>query len=80
MTCCVTKATSTNFIDGKCHIKQLISEKSHKNCLTNHTWSISHRIMPQIILMLLEVDKHTLPQKHTHVNQSYFKKSGARLV
>ena len=47
--CCITKATLIYFINGKCHIKQLKSKKIHKMCLTNHTQSILHRIMPLII-------------------------------
>ena len=39
MTCCVAKATSIHFVDDKCHIKQLKSEKIHKTYLNNHTQS-----------------------------------------
>ena len=49
MMCCVTKATLIDFIDNKCHIKQLKSRKNYKTCLTNHTRSISHHITPLVI-------------------------------
>ena len=46
---CITKATPIRFINDKCYIKQLKAEKSRKTCLTNHTWPISHHIMPLVI-------------------------------
>ena len=74
--CCVNKATPIYFIDRKCHIKQLKAGKSHKTCLTNHTWFISHHIMPLVI------NSHwgqTHTDTHTSANQSNFKKPGLRM-
>ena len=38
---------------------QLKSGQSHKNCLTNHTQSISHHIMPLVI--------NAIGGGHTHI-------------
>ena len=57
--CFVNKVTPINFFDGRCHIKQLRAGKSHKICLTNHTWSISYHIMPLVINGLEGGDTHT---------------------
>ena len=68
MTCCVTKAMPIYFINGKCHIKQLKSVKSHKN-------GLYHAIPHHWIIMHLEADT---THRHTngHMNQSNFKKTG----
>ena len=68
MTCCVTKAISMHFIDEKCSIKQLKSGKSHKTCLTNHTWSISHYIMPLVINALGGGQRQTDRHMYTHTD------------
>ena len=54
---CVTKAMPIDFIDGKFHTKQPKSRKCHKTCLTNHTWSISHRIM-RLVTNTFGADTH----------------------
>ena len=62
MMCYVNKATPIHFIDDRCHKKQLKAEKSHKTCLTNHTQSTSHHIMPLVINVLgvnTQTDRHT---------------------
>ena len=61
----VTKATPINFIDGKCHIKQLKAGKSRKTCLTNYTQPISHHMMPLVITALEGRHIH----RHTHTYQ-----------
>ena len=78
MTHCVNKATPIRFINGKCHIKQLKAGKSHKICLTNHTQSVSHHIMPLVINTLGSRQTHTNTHIPTyrHANQSNFKKLG----
>ena len=43
-------------------IKQLKAGKSHKTCLTNHIWSISHHITPLVINAL-----GAETQTHTHI-------------
>ena len=48
-----------NFINGRCHIKQLKVGKSCKTCLTNHTQSILHHITPLVI--------NALGDTHTHI-------------
>ena len=55
-----------SFIDGKCHNKQLQAGKSHKNCLINHTQSIS-TISHHWLLMPLGWT-HTHTHTHTYVN------------
>ena len=50
------------------------SGKSHKTCLTKHTQSISHHIMPLVINTLegrptdtdTQTHRHTDTQTHTH--------------
>ena len=69
---CVTKAMPIHFINVRCHIKQPKSKKSHKTCLTNHTLSISHHIMP-LVINSLGANTHT----YQCVSQSNFKKTGA---
>ena len=56
------------------HIKQLKSGKSHKTCLINHTWSISHH-MTQLVISGLgdrqtdrQTDRHTHTHTHTHTH------------
>ena len=84
MMCCINKATPIYFIDSKCHIKQLKAGKSHKTCLTNHTY---HTISYHWLLMPLgwthrqtdrqtdrQIDKYTHTYRCTH--QSNFKKPG----
>ena len=65
--CCVTKVTLVYFIDGKCHIKKL-NGKSRKTCLTNHTWPISHHIMPMVINALRGT--HTCIHMYAHASTS----------
>ena len=48
-----------------------------KACLTNHTWSISHHIIPLVINALEVGHTHTHTYRSRHVNQSNFKKPGA---
>ena len=70
---CVTKAMPIHYIDSKCHIKQLKNRKSCKTCLTKHTWSISHHIMPLVINTFK--GRHQT-QTYQHTIQSNFKKPG----
>ena len=60
-----------HFIDSKCNIKQL---KSHKTCLTNHTGSIWHHIMPLVINALRIGHTDTHMHTYRHVKKSNFKK------
>ena len=62
----VNKTTPIHFIDGRCHVKQLKADKSHKTCLANHRRSISHHIMPLVINGL--GDRQTRRYIHTHTN------------
>ena len=64
--CCVNKTTPIHFINGKSHIKQLKAGKSH-TCLTNHTWSMSHHIMPLVINAL--GSRHTHRHTNTHTKE-----------
>ena len=64
MTSCVNKTIPIHFIDGRCHIKQLKAGKKGKTCLTNHTRSISHHIIPPVIKVLK--GRHTDRHRHTH--------------
>ena len=41
--------------------------KSHKTCLTNHMWPISHHIM-QLVIYTLRVDTQTDIQTETHTH------------
>ena len=66
--CCVTKATSIHFINGKRYIKQLKSRKSRKTCLTNHMQSKSHKITPLVIIALgVDTQTQTQTQTQTHI-------------
>ena len=60
---------SIYFINGKCY--KLKSEKSHKNCLTKHTWFISHHITPLVVNAIegehVDTHKHTHTHTHTHI-------------
>ena len=67
--CCVTKDMPIHFIDGKCHIKQLNAGKSRKTCLANHTWPISHHIMPIVINALKDGHTHRHTQTVIVVSQ-----------
>ena len=76
---CVTKATPIHFIDGKCHINQLKSGKSHKTCLTNHTESISHHITPLVIIALgADIQTHRHTRKHTNTQTKAISRNQAR--
>ena len=72
MMCSVTKATPLHFINGKCHIKQIKTRKSHITCLTNHIWFIQHHIT-SLISNALGADTQTYLCR----NKSNFKKPGA---
>ena len=78
--CCVNMATPIHFIDGKCHYKYLKAGKSHETCLTNHTWPISHPIMPLVINALggghTDTDTHIHGHTYQCANESNFKKPG----
>ena len=58
-------ATPINFINGKCHYKQLKAGISCETCLTNHTWPISHHITPLVINAL--GGRHTDTYTQTHI-------------
>ena len=67
---CVIKATPIQFIDGN-------KLKSCRTGLTNHTWPLSHPIMP-LVINAFGADTQTHIQRHTyrHTNQNNFKKPG----
>ena len=74
--CCVTKAMPIHFINSICHIKQLKSGKSHKNCLTNYTWSILYMVY---IIHITPLVIKGLGSRRTHTcwhTKNNFKKPG----
>ena len=59
--CCVNKAMPFQFIDSN-------KVKSTRMGLTNHTWPISHHIVPLVINDLggRHTDRHAHTHTHTH--------------
>ena len=79
MTCSVTKATTIQFTDGKCHIKK---RKSGKTALSSYYMHLSH----DLLLMALGTDTQTHNQclrtkriQETRHAQVWFK-SNSRLL